>query len=109
MKLDCLPRLSMVLALLWPISTVFATPPTRSEDSPPGTASCTFVRGFCQIRIQDPVARRIPRNRVLPSGPGRGLVPPEVYAEALAGRPVSITRMSFAPDDQGVRASFEWR
>jgi hypothetical protein len=109
MKLDGIPRLLVALALLWPATSVFATGPTPSEDSPPGTANCTFVRGFCQIRIQDPVARRIPRDRVLPSGPGRGLVPPEVYAEALAGRPVSITRMSFAPDDQGMRATIEWR
>jgi hypothetical protein len=81
----------------------------RAHGSQPGSVSCVFVRGYCEIRIQDPLARRIPRTQVLPSGPGRGLVTPEVYAEAFAGRPVTITKMSFSPDGQGMRATIDWQ
>jgi len=103
-------RTLLVVAATTAFATgVYAAQTSDARQAAPQSASCDFFNGYCRISIHDPLARRIPGNQVLQSGATTGLVTPQVFADATAGKPVTIIKMSFVPAGQGMRALIEWQ
>lgn len=97
----------------WPASypplTESGWPATEATPFSGTVASCDYVDGFCRIDILHPVARRVPATAVRQIGPRTGLVAPQDYASALAGRQVQIVKISVIPAGRRLQAIIEWR
>lgn len=97
----------------WPATYPPLSPDGWPENAAPAgngmLTSCDYVNGLCRIDIRHPLARRIPGAEVQRIGPTSGLVTPQAYASAQAGRPVQIVKISVVPVGQRLQAIIEWR